>query len=64
MHDLKMIAVFDRRGFPLRARHDLAIEFNRDTVRFHSQRLDESSERVEIPDLLRLSVDGDGHDSI
>ena len=40
MHDLQAVTVLELGGGPLRARDNLAIEFYRDTIAFHTELLD------------------------
>ena len=63
VHDLKPIAVFERCVAPLRARHDLAIEFDGNAVALHAQLFDQLRQRQGIGKALFFAVDQQVHDN-
>jgi len=46
MHDFKPVAVLQSSLRPLLLVHNLAVEFNRHSVRFHAQFFDQSAQRL------------------
>jgi hypothetical protein len=54
--DLETVAVLQLGAFPMRARHDLAIEFDGHAISLHSELLDELGQRGRVGTGFRFAI--------
>ncbi len=57
MHDLQLVAIFERGGWPLCARDNLQVQLNRHAISLHAKVVDERSHRQAIGKITLFTID-------